>query len=267
MAAYSLMALNNSDPMQYNILYTARVLREAQQKMLSSCGMDPPNYLNIEQEQVQVVGRDNRNRFEPLVDRPPSQSVIVVERRPMRRLLNAQDILSTCRDLKLECSLFDANEYFSPKNQGESDNFCDVLKQFQGIPLVVGVQGAEMFYPIFLALRVFLVTPTYDPNMSTDARRIGNVTGPGETQAAPNLVSGGTLQFDRYFPEFGMIFGSDLTPIQSKVDIESGKFWRNSTKQQCKNQNNYCADLTANINNVRTNLEQLIKEGKLLQAK
>lgn len=95
-----------------------------------------------------------------------------------------------------------------------------------------------------------------------------NVTGPGETQAAPNLVrSGGKSQFDKYFPEFGMIFGSDLTPIQSIVDVESAELRKNSTKEQRKNQNNFCADLTANINNARTNLEQLIKEGRLLQVK
>ena len=237
----------------YDAFLAARALREAQERMLLSCGIDPPKFNGI---------NDNETQFQQLILRQPSKSVIIVVHRPMRQFLNADQILSLCQEMKLSCSIFDANDFFS---QAPSDNFCFVLKQFQDNPLVIDVQGVELFYPLLLSLRFFLlIGKEFNSTAPIDARRFGNLTKPGEIQCATNLIRNSQERsFDEYFPEFSAIFGGYLTPIHSAVDSRSLEVARNSTKEQCE-KSSFCADLTANLDDVRIKLEQLIQDGNLL---
>jgi hypothetical protein len=159
----------------------------------------------------------------------------------------------------------DANDFFK---QAQSDDVCFVLKQFQdNNPLISGVQDAELIYPLLLLLRLFLLVhkKLFDSTAPIEASRFGNMTKPGEIQAARNLIMNTQESvFDKYFPEFSAIFGADLTHIHSAVDYRSLEVARKSNKSQCKN-GSFCADLTADLDDVRIKLEQPIQDGNLLQ--
>jgi hypothetical protein len=281
LAMYSLLA--RSQRWRYDASKGAHILRYAQEKMLRSCGIAAvPKYREIAnsigEAALQQEGEDNdrdTDRFEQLIDRLPSDSVIIVVRSGMRQLLNPQPILTICTEFNLSCSIFEATKFFSQEDNG-SDGFCTVLDHFRyhsgnwekyKNPLILGNQGAEMFYPLFLGLRIFLVTGNkFGPNDTVDARRIGSniTTLQGETQVANNLIRQNTSnQFDAYFPEFAAMFGANLTAVQSEIDRESVVQARGSGKTQCQ-KGTFCADLTADLVHVKSKFEKLIKDGELL---
>ena len=223
LVAYSRMS--HRDNHRYDGIEVARILRDYQAKIMRSCGLSPPKYT------ANFGGEVVESQYKQLVSRPASSSVVIVVRHPMRKLLNYKQILSLCQDMKLQCSVFSAGHFF---HQPESDNLCHVLRQFQG-KLVIGVQGAEIFYPLFLGERLFLMVHNIDLARPMDFRRIGNTTKSDEVAVALNLIRKGNAQqqFDPYFPEFSAMFGADLTPILSSIDSESLEIARNSTKTQC----------------------------------
>ena len=63
----------------------------------------------------------------------------------------------------------------------------------------------------------------------------------------------------RFFSEFTAHFGNTLRPFSGNIDAQSFEHVKRHTKkQQCKNNPIYCADFTANVAQVRSELEGLI---------
>ena len=100
----------------------------------------------------------------------------------------------------------------------------------------------------------------FDP---TPGCRIGNQTFEGEQQIAPNLICTGYGKgVDAFFTEFASMFGAKINAVHSIADQTTLEKWK--SEKQCRAAPYYCADQTADIDDVRKLLETLISNGELL---
>ena len=258
----------------YDALETARGLRETSQRVLRFCGIEPDRFKPYPYDDP-TGGREDV--YEPLVERRPSRSVLIVVRRPMRTLLNYGDLLSVCRELKLSCRILDTATFWKEEVPNKSGALCHVLREFnRDDPLVIGVAGAELFYALFSQLRVFvtsfMVQKTYHPNPGC---RFGKKTNPlvEKTEPTPeeivhdNLVCKGYgIGTDPYFLEFAFMYGARIQLIGSD-GVNSTLDETNRKKAQCINSPYYCQDRIADVEEVKTELQKMIHEGTLLTRK
>lgn len=244
----------------YDAKETSTILRLTQYKILTDCG--------LKVKQFKKVTEGDEDPYEPIEDRPPSRSVMLVLRNPMRKLLNIQTLYNMCLKMGLDCRIFEASKFFLEPPE-DSTYLCNALREFdRNDPVIIGVQGAEMTYPLLLGHRLFLLSLA-KKNCRAGCR-IGNTTiAEGEVQAAPNLIcscshgsAGGG--FDAFFAEFAFNYGANITTIVSYVDEASLAAQVNSTKRQCINSPQYCADKYADVEHVKEKLEELINTGQLL---
>mmetsp|Transcript_11914 Transcript_11914/g.28235 ORF Transcript_11914/g.28235 Transcript_11914/m.28235 type:complete len:494 (-) Transcript_11914:1793-3274(-) len=248
----------------YDATETSNQLRAVQKAMLESCGLDPIRYKPV----VSDGGDgDDEDPYELVADRRPARSVMIVRRDPMRKLLNVKPLERMCTGLGLDCRVFEASRFFA-KPPEDDDYLCAALREFnRDDPVVIGVMGAEMTYALLSARRIFLMAfnKNYHPRAGC---RIGNNA--TKLEAEEERIDNGLIcrgyakGMDPFFMEFAFNYGARLTPIHSAEDPESLKTLVNSTKKQCIKSPYYCADRNADVANVQTELEELIRTGQLL---
>ena len=189
---------------------------------------------------------------------------MLVLRNPMRKLLNIQTLYNMCLKMGLDCRIFEASKFFLEPPE-DSTYLCNALREFdRNDPVIIGVQGAEMTYPLLLGHRLFLLSPA-EKNCRAGCR-IGNTTiAEGEYQAAPNLIcSRCGMGIGQFFREFAFNYGANITTIVSYMDKASLVAQVNSTKMQCIDAPQYCADKYADVEHTKEKLEELINTGQLL---
>ena len=83
---------------------------------------------------------------------------VCFRRDPMRKLLNTQTLYNMCRELGLDCRIFEPSKFFwKPPEDG--NYLCNAVRELnRDDPVVIGVQGAEMTYPLLLGHRLFLMS-------------------------------------------------------------------------------------------------------------
>jgi len=277
MAAFSTMSVkvnpnrgNNPNKIvgwDYDAVEVAKGLRFVQGKVLSLCGMKIPKYRDFD---LGFYGSNrssaddvNPDLYEQLIERPPSTSVIIIKRKD-RTILNFQQILEMCQGLNLSCRMLDTESFFQ---QSKSRDICTGLKMFKN-SVVIGAQGAEIVYPLYTSSRLLLVTNmSENTDVPTRACRFGNHLKQKEHQITTDLIErlspGSGIKM--YFREFAAHFGSQQTAITGKIDQESLEHVK--AILQCKNDPRYCADLNADISQIKSQLETLMRDGKLLSAR
>ena len=174
-------------------------------------------------------------------------------------------MLKICQDLDLNCKVVNMGNFF--KNEKNTD-ICNVLKTFAH-SAVIGMQGAENIYAHYVFGRLLLTVPnskTLDVSEEINTYRFGATLISDEVHVAKNLVSRQpAFPFDWFHLEFTAHFGNTLRPISGDLDINSITYIKHhTTKHQCKVNPVYCADFTANVTQIRAELEALIEEGHLL---
>ena len=239
----------------YDAKETSTSLRLGQHKILTDCG--------FKAKQFKKVTDGDEDPYESIEDRPPSRSVMLVLRNPMRKLLNIQTLYNMCLEMGLDCRIFEPSKFFSEPPE-DGTYLCNALREFgRDDPVIIGVQGAEMVYPLLLGHRLFLLS-TAKKNTRTGCR-IGNTTiAEDETQLAPNLICRLSSGIDPFFMEFAFHYGARITTIASHVDLDSLVAQKNATKRQCINLPSYCADKHADVEHVKEKLGELINTGQLL---
>ena len=249
----------------YDARETSNRLREIQKELLGSCGLAPLQY-KPDPAAAGGGGGNDEDPYELLENRKPARSVMIVRRHPMRKLLNADKLLEMCQQLNLNCRIFEPSKFFAKAPEND-DYLCSALREFQrDDPIVVGVMGAEMTYALLSGLRLFLMSFNKNFHPGTGCR-IGydNSTVEGELQIEKGLICRGYAKgMDPFFQEFAFNYGAKITPIVSSEDPGSMEALKNSTKTQCIKHAYYCADRIADVEYVKTELQNLIDSGELL---
>lgn len=256
MKAYSKWSTSDD----YDAIEVRDRLREVQKKVLTYCNINIPSYKN------NIDLGDDRYEQIRSPHRSPSKSVMIIrrERDDSRVLLNAQEILTTCQGLGLSCQIIEIGNFF---HQPASENLCYVLEKFAHT-VSIGMQGAGNIYPHFTSGRMFLMVPNpieLDPSEPLNTCRFGDNLIEDEEQVAKNLISRNKNTFDWFHLEFSAHFGNTLRPISGVVDMDSLEHVKQTaTKMQCQVNPLYCADLNANITQIKAELQYLIEKGYLL---
>ena len=241
--------------------------------------MKPPNFkhtINIGENNL-VDGR----AFEE-VETTPAKRVIIVVRRPMRILMNADELMMMCTNLKVSCEIIYMDEYWSRK---ETSDLCYVLKTFEN-SVVIAMQGAEIVYPLLLGVRQILVSPTKNKGQRSggDLMHYGTAQ-TGEIQSYTNLVQSARppVVLQDFFTEFALHFGSELNAVSGKVYDPRDSIIPNKmeiiskntpcvVKEEVKkylafkdtNIQMYCLDMDADVGETKAILEKYIRDGHLL---
>ena len=256
----------------YDAVEVAKGLRFVQGKVLSLCGMKIPKYRDFDLGYGEIIengsncsSKDgvNPDLYEQLIERPPSTSVIIIKRKDCT-ILNFQQILEMCQGLNLSCRMLDTESFFQ---QSKTRYICTGIIFFKN-SVVIGAQGAEIVYPPYTSSRLLLVTNmSENTDVPTRACRFGNHLERKEHQITTDLIERLSPEsgIKMYFRDFAPHFGSQQTAITGKIDQESLEHVKPAP--QCKTDPCYCADLTADIPQVKSQLETLMRYGKLLSAR
>ena len=275
--AQTAFAKNTTYPDAYEV---GRNLRRAQKLLLSSCGIPPPTFYHDIPENAHLLQNDDINgrSYEHVSNRNPSRSIVVLVRRGNRILKNFHEITPICNELNVKCEIINLDKYWS---KTETKDFCFVLKTFQD-KLVIAMQGAEIIYPLYVGTRQLLVTFKKE---KTDRRHYGKPKIEiGEEEFVPNLVlekrNGG---LDPFFPEFGLHFGSEITILHgtlvnpyededpnrvaairaSSHTCTPKRFFADRIVPDIKE---FCLDMTVDVDELRSMLQERIVGGELLQV-
>ena len=260
----------------YDAYEVGRELRKAQKLLLSSCGLKPPIFKHTINKGENNLA-DGR-AFEE-VERAPAKRVIIVVR-SMRILMNAEEIMIMCTNLKINCEIIDMDEYWSKK---ETSDLCYVLKTFEN-SVVIAMPGAEIVYPLLLGGRQILVSPTKKERARSDSGLMHYGTAQnGEIQLYTNLVWSPPGMIDPYFPEFTLHFGGEVngvhgeiydprdsaTPnkmemIQKHVQCVAKEGLEAETLLEGTNIKLFCLDMDADVGETNAILEKYISDGHLL---
>jgi len=255
MTAYSLFSA--LPEWSYDAIEVRDILRDVQKKLLTSCNMVPPSYAEINIASLNY----NNNRY---MHQQPSTSVNILRRGADRVLLNAQEVLDACKGLRLHCQIIELDDLFQ---QPESKDICHVLKKFAHA-VNIGVQGAEMIYPHYTSSRMILVhnrRMKWNDTKPINRFRFGEKLFSGERKVGTHFISTDPQILDWFYLEFGAHFGNYLNAIAGDVDVDSLEHIKGfNKKQQCQAHPKYCANLNADISQLKTELEALIDKGYLL---
>ena len=267
----------------YNLTYNAyevgRNLRDAQNRILSSCGLSSPMYDHVIPDDIENI--EDGRKYELVSNRIPSTSIIILVRSGRRVLRNAEQILPICQQLNVSCKIIQMEEFW---NQPETKDLCYILRTFENA-LIISMQGAELIYPLYLGSRQLLITFKEKKVSASDTRHYGKANSQnGEVEVLPNFVdvknpyNGG---LDSFFPDFALHLGSEITIVHGKMlnphdDENPHKALEIKSSSQCiprrKNYKafvngikNYCLDMEVDLNEVESLLKQRIFDGSLLQ--
>ena len=241
----------------YDAFQVRDALRDAQMKVLTSCNMDAPSFNHVN------ITLDN-DIHQQLAYRPPSTSVNIIRRGLDRVLLNAQEILDTCKGLDLHCRIIETDDLFQ---QQEAKDLCYVLKKFAHA-VNIGMQGAENIYAHYTSGRMLLVNTrfeSWDYSKPINTYRFGDELSLDEVQVAKNFITKEPTLFDWFHLEFAAHFGNYLNAIAADIDEDSLEHVkRTSNKNQCKDNPLYCANYNADVSQIKAELMTLIDKGHLL---
>jgi hypothetical protein len=235
-------------------MHASTALQQFQSNLLSACG--------ISQETGSM----------------PSRKVLIVVRHPERILRNALQAVEACGNLGLSCGIFNASLLADPS----LSDVCSILHHFDGNPLVVGLQGAELVYPLYRSLRLLLIRKNCKTAQNCKMAR--PVT---ERMGKCNVHQNDTVfpMQDSYWPPLGLAasdqcFEGDTDPwypemayyLNARLAFIRG-YSIEPTSQECvKNlgashqhdEEFQCMDAELNLAEFREALQSFILDGELL---